>query len=146
MNRQPVRLWIDCEFNDFQGELISIALVAEDGREFYASLGCEDPSPWVARHVMPIIGIKPESMVSLQARLQRFLRNWREVCVIADWPEDLKHLCAALITGPGCAIETPRMTFVLDRELSGESALPHNALEDARANRLATMKKEHCHG
>lgn len=121
-----------------------MALVAEDGREFYASLGCDEPSPWVAEHVMPIIGIAPETMVSMQVRLQQFLLNWREVTVIADWPEDLKHLCAALITGPGLAINTPRMTFVLDRELSGDSALPHNALEDARANRLATLSKELC--
>lgn len=141
-SERSVRMWIDCEFNGFGGELISLAMVAETGEEFYASLGCVRPCEWVAENVMPIIGIEPEPRESMQARLQAFLLRWRSVEVIADWPEDIRHLCEVLITGPGLALQTPRMRFVLDRELDSSSALPHNALQDARANREATWLKE----
>ena len=30
-----MKLWIDTEFNEYRGALISMALVAEDGREWY---------------------------------------------------------------------------------------------------------------
>lgn len=135
-------MWIDCEFNSFEGELISLALVAEDGSEFYSSLGCDEPHPWVAEHVMPIIGIEPEPKGQMQARLQMWLCRHRDVHIIADWPDDIRHLCETLIVGPGLAINTPRMTFELDRSLDGESAIPHNALEDARGNMRATLERE----
>lgn len=44
-----MRFFIDCEFNEFRGELISMALVAEDGREFYEVLPCPNPGAWVAQ-------------------------------------------------------------------------------------------------
>lgn len=33
-----MNIFIDCEFNGFGGQLMSMALVAEDGREFYEVL------------------------------------------------------------------------------------------------------------
>jgi len=38
-----MRIYIDTEFNEFQGALISMALVAADGEEFYEVLACENP-------------------------------------------------------------------------------------------------------
>lgn len=29
-----MRLFLDCEFNEFKGALISMALISEDGREY----------------------------------------------------------------------------------------------------------------
>jgi hypothetical protein len=48
-----VKLWIDTEFNEYRGALISLALVAEDGREWYGVRYCDDPGWWVGEHVMP---------------------------------------------------------------------------------------------
>ena len=53
------KLFVDCEFNEFQGELISMAIVSEDGREWCEALPCANPGPWVSQHVMPIIGKQP---------------------------------------------------------------------------------------
>lgn len=126
-----MRVWIDCEFNEFRGELISMALVAEDGSEWYASLGCECPGDWVAKHVMPIIGIEPIPKELFQARLQAWLLQFTAVHVIADWPEDIAHFCNALITGPGHRLNTPPLTLEVVR-IDADSDLPHNALADAR--------------
>ena len=54
-----MRLWIDTEYNGFRGALISMALVDEEGREWYEVLKCRSPSPWVAKHVMPKLHKQP---------------------------------------------------------------------------------------
>jgi hypothetical protein len=137
-----MRIWIDTEFNEFKGELISMALVAEDGREFYESVGCEKPGAWVAQNVMPIIGKAPVAMLLLQRRLFEFLRHYDSVHIVADWPEDIAHFCNALITGPGFRIDTPALTLEIRRDLDAVSALPHNALADARAMREVHLALE----
>jgi hypothetical protein len=136
-----MRLWIDTEFK-FKGALISIALVAEDGREFYAVLGCENPGPWVAEHVMPILGQEAEPLPVAQSRLQAFLRPYEAIHLVADWPEDIAHFCNFLITGPGFRIDTPPLTLEIRRDLDAVSDIPHNALADARAIRLAHLTPE----
>lgn len=127
-----MRIWVDTEFNEFKGELISMALVAEDGREFYEVLECDAPGTWVAQNVIPILGKDAVSLIQFQDDLQQFLLQFEAVHLIADWPEDIKHFCDALITGPGFRLDTPPLTMEIRRDLDAVSALPHNALEDAR--------------
>jgi hypothetical protein len=128
-----VRVWIDTEFNEFQGELISMALVAEDGSEFYEVLDCKSPGSWVKVNVLPILGKAPILMSQLQMRLSLFLSVFDSVHLIADWPEDIAHFCQSLIVGPGARINTPHLTMEIRRDLDAASELPHNALADARA-------------
>ncbi len=137
-----MKIWIDTEFNEFRGALISMALIDEDGREFYRSVGCANPGAWVAQHVMPIIGIDAVSVPTLQRDLQDWLSVYDAVHIVADWPEDIEHFCRALISGPGVRINTPRLTMEVDRSLSAPSALPHNALADVRGIRLQALGRE----
>lgn len=138
-----MRFWIDTEFNDFKGHLISMAIVAEDGAEFYESLGCESPSLWVAANVIPVIGIEPVSGNLFRHMLTGFLRRYESVHLIADWPEDIAHFCNALISGPGYRIATPPLTLEIRRDLDGAvSKIPHNALEDALSIRAEHLRLE----
>lgn len=137
-----MRLWIDTEFNEFRGALISLALVDEVGREFYEVLECKKPGPWVAANVMPILGQAPIPMPLFQRRLQAWLSLYPFIHVIADWPEDIEHFCCALIAGPGQRINTPPLFMEVRRDLDATSQLPHNALADAKANRLAHLAME----
>ena len=126
---------MDCEFNGFKGELISMALVAEDGREWYEVLPCAAPCEWVSKNVMPVLGKAPlENIAALTRSLYWFLRQFSELHVVADWPEDIQHFCAALITGAGERIDTPPLTLEILR-IDSESQVPHNALWDARGIR-----------
>jgi len=134
-----MRLWLDCEYNDFMGELISLALVDEVGREFYMSLGCENPSPWVARNVMPVLNKNPVHAHVLGSFMARFLSVYPSIHIIADWPEDIAHFCRALIYDPGERFNTPPMTMEVKRDIESISLIPHNALADARAIRLADL-------
>jgi hypothetical protein len=132
-------IYIDCEFNDFKGDLISMALCAENGAEFYECVPCETPSAWVTENVIPVLGKAPIEYTSLQSRLAQFLAQFDSIHIVADWPEDLGHFCDALIVGPGKRIDTPPLTMEVLR-IDSESDIPHNALSDARAFRDEAMR------
>jgi hypothetical protein len=136
------RLFIDCEWNDYLGDLISMALVGEDGREWYEVLECRDPSSWVAENVMPKLGKQPTTMEHMRKSLCEFLSVYKAVTIIADWPEDIERFCRFLVIGPGLRLDTPDLRFHVWRGLEGESAKPHNALEDARANARTALGGE----
>jgi len=132
-----MRIFIDCEFNGFRGELISLALVDEVGRHFYEVVHCPNPEPWVREHVIPVLDKRGASLRNLQVHMESWLSVYDSVHLIADWPEDISHFCQSLITGPGDRMNTPPLTMEVRRDLSSErSAVPHNALEDAIAIRL----------
>ena len=64
----------------------------------------------------------------------RFLNEFTSLHLIADWPEDIAHFCAAIITGPGEMMNIPSFTCEVRRDLSTKnSKILHNALSDARA-------------
>jgi hypothetical protein len=135
-----VLIFLDTEFNGFHGSRISMALVPEAGRSFYEALHCDDPCPWVAQNVMPIIGKPPISRHLFQKRLSAFLCRFQELHIVADWPEDLVHFCQALLVSPGERLLTPAMQFELIFDISKfPSKVPHNALEDAKAFRLSIL-------
>jgi hypothetical protein len=131
-----MNLWIDTEFNEYHGALISMALVAEDGREWYGVRYCDDPGFWVREHVMPHLCKEPQRDLMLRESLERFLRGFDSVHIVSDWPGDIAHFCNFLEYAPGDRIGPDSMTFEVRRDLpdtAKTSAVPHNALEDARA-------------
>jgi hypothetical protein len=112
-----------------------MALVAQDGREWYEVVPFDNPGAWVKQHVIPILGKEPlPGKAELTASLAMFLRQFDRINVVADWPEDIAHFCESLITGPGTRIDTPPLTMEVVR-VDAPSDLPHNALADARGIR-----------
>ena len=67
-------LYIDCEFNEFGGQLISMALVTGTGFEFYEVLDCPNPGPWVKDNVIPILGKEPISKEEFQDKDRKSTR------------------------------------------------------------------------
>ena len=140
-----MRYFLDTEFNGFGGALLSIALVPEDGEEFYATLGLEgDALPWVERNVVPFLDHVPQALQSprLSRRdaaieLSHYLSVDPAPVIVADWPEDISQFCNLLMTGPGEMVPVPALAFELiplgGFSTAANSAVPHNALHDARA-------------
>lgn len=149
-----MRLWIDTEFNGFEGELISIALVAESGDTFYIvrkAVEDMDIVPWVQENVIPHLLKNPlgfDLQMSDDTTAKHILEGYLKRCgddieIISDWPEDIAHLCQFMITGPGYMIDTVnKIKFTIDRTLDVESEVPHNALYDAIANMDETLNRE----
>ena len=138
-----MKLFLDCEFTNFQGHLISMALVAENGDEFYEVVNFSyiDCHPWVLQNVTPILNKEPIPYEDFQRKLSTFLRKFDSIEVIADWPEDFYHFTMALLTGPGMMIDVPNMSMHLERRLNYLSTNPHNALNDAQAIKAGYLKK-----
>ena len=137
-------LYLDTEFNGFEGSLISLALVSPEGHEFYEVLDYSSMivDPWVQKHVIPVLNKPSINCKQFQQNLKNFLNQFQQINIVCDWPEDIVHFTKFLINGPGTRILHPPMTFELDYNLpdtSIYSKIPHNALEDARA--LTTVLK-----
>jgi hypothetical protein len=143
-----MRYFLDCEYNGFGGPLLSLALVPEDGsEELYLTFDCPDPiEPWVERHVLPFIHHVPDSVkLPVISREQAahaiamYLGDNPEPEILADWPTDIELICGLLTFAPGRMVALPEMRFrllTLGRFSPAEnSAVPHNALHDARALR-----------
>ena len=141
-----MRLFLDTEFNGFQGKLISMALVPEDKTkpEFYRELQMTDQlEPWVRDNVVPHLILPPVSYGEFQNALAYYLLSAGDCTIVADWPDDIRYFCEALITGPGQMIKLMhKINFELDLGIQYESLVPHNALHDARAIRDFYMKRE----
>jgi len=144
-----MRYFLDCEFNGYRGELISMALAADDGAELYlARPRLRKLDPWVEKNVEPIVTLDdacPEVCEVFSSRIQAFLTGDPFPVIIADWPDDIRYFCECLITGPGQMVKSgPVIQFEVRRvdaypsQLAG--AVQHNALWDARALRALFIK------
>jgi hypothetical protein len=134
-----MKLFLDTEFNGFGGKLMSLALVPENDsvRSFYKELEiCDQLEPWVKENVVPHLMLVPCSHHEFQQALAQYLWEVGDCTIIADWPDDIRYFCESLITGPGQMIAfMHNIKFELDLGIDYESAVPHNALHDARAIR-----------
>lgn len=139
-----MKIFIDTEFNSYKGELISLALVAEDGREWYGVRFWRDPHEWVAKNVITNLKQDPQPDEELLVSLNEYLGKFNELHIIADWPTDIAHFCNFIEFQGGERIGPNRMIFEVRNDFPGTSEtslLPHNALADARA--LAASYKAH---
>lgn len=148
-------IYLDVEFTDFHGELMSLALVPEQDNipAFYLVLKEDEykkPSAWVMKNVVPHLALPaklPHKAVTAIGVTREFaavavasyLSQFDHVEIVADWPEDFTHFTALLLTGPGRMVPMPDFDMHY-RGLKGfntadASKLPHNALYDAVALR-----------
>ena len=135
-----MRYYIDTEFNGTEGQLLSIALVRQDGAHFYEVLHAHELIvPWVAQHVVPHFGREPVTRLQAVKKMQKFLRKDTsgDHVFIADWPEDIAHFNRMLLRDHGKRNDPFRYACLLVNLAGFDTALasrvPHNALEDARA-------------
>jgi hypothetical protein len=144
------RYFLDCEFNGMGGNLISLALVSENGNnELYLALPCQRPIRWIAENVIPIVkcvGAKPIACVSSDIAniIEDFFMGDPCPVIVADWPDDISYFCKCLMIGPGQMIDFDSLKFEVIRVDSYPTDLPgaiqHNALWDARALRHKLME------
>lgn len=144
-----MRYFIDTEFDGYRGPLISMALVREDGRSLYFIMeGAEEAATdrWVIENVLPILRDCPEPPHLLNSdaaafMIGLFLMDDLAIEVVADWPDDIKHLCDLLHYAPGNMVPGPQQAvkFTIARVDAYPTQLPsavqHNAWWDATALR-----------
>ncbi|MBH3416810.1 3'-5' exoribonuclease [Pseudomonas sp. P66] len=139
-----MRVFLDCEFTKLSAaaKLISLALVAEDGREFYVELldawKEEDCSDFVKEIVLPQLWGGSYALPIVEARMSllRFLTSFKkEVEIVTDAPQyDWELFCDLVYEGgrwPRIVRNFPTDATTLSPTSEGEE-LPHHALLDAR--------------
>ena len=153
-----MKLFLDTEFTDFTNtELISIGIVDENGREFYAestSFRREVCSPFVVETVLPLLGQYPSAIVGTKRHIEHRLSQWLEE--YRAW-EDGAVICVDYATDLDLFIDLMSKSSVMEfiradniwKNLDlpkieswwQETGLPrHHALYDARANRYGYCK------
>ncbi len=142
-----MRFFIDTEFIEDGRtiDLISIGVVAEDGREFYAESGEVDltrANPWVRDNVLPHLDGKGLRRWRIAKSLVEFVGDkpefwgyyadydWVVVCqlfgTMMDLPEGWPMFC----------MDLKQLAMSLgDPRLPEQTTTEHNALQDARWNR-----------
>jgi hypothetical protein len=153
-----LRFFYDCEFIEDGRtiDLVSIGVVDETGREFYAVSTEFDPAraiPWVHRNVLdklpPPADPAWRSLVQIRTDLLAFLVESREPIELWAWMAAYDHVALCQLWGDMRALPRPipRFTHELRQlwEAAGSPELPpappdqHDALADARHN-LARWK------
>lgn len=158
-----MRIFLDTEFTGFQNaRLISIGLVAEDGREFYAELsdgwGREHCTQFVIDAVLPLLDHQPLTTMARAEAAQRLLVwmsgigdtvrliydaeiDWRLVAALL-WhiPVERPAIDGQILNWPGLAMAR-RHEDILKAQFADE-ARRHHALVDSRALRLSVLQTE----
>jgi hypothetical protein len=148
-----VRFFYDCEFIEDGRtiDLVSIGVVAEDGREFYAVSTEFDPTraiDWVRRNVLaklpPPSDTAWRSVQQIRDDLLAFLLEPGEPIELWAWMAAYDHVALCQLWGDMRALPRPipRFTHELRQrwEDAGSPELPaappdqHDALADARHN------------
>lgn len=148
-----MRFFYDCEFIEDGAtiELVSIGVVDENGREFYAVSTAFDPSraiDWVRRNVLdklpPPADPAWRAPERLRSDLLEFLTSSGEQIELWAWMSAYDHVVLAQLWGDmrGLPRAIPRFTHELRQrwEDCGSPPLPpapgdqHDALADARHN------------
>lgn len=138
-----MRVFLDCEFTKLSAaaKLISLALVAEDGREFYVELldtwqeeDCSDfvkeivlPQLWGGSYALPIV----EARISLLRFLTSFKRRSRSSLMPLSTIGSFCDLVYEEGRWPRIVRNFPTDATTLSPTSEGEE-LPHHALLDAR--------------
>lgn len=136
-----MRLYLDTEFNGHGGELISLALAAEDGKHWYGVWPQFDIlyTPWVYDNVaMRLRDMKPttdglETNEGIRASLHEYLHSRRGAIIYADWPADFEYLMRIMAGSTYEKSWIVPCTMVLLNESEPQPEIPHNALSDAIA-------------
>ncbi|MFM9378156.1 polyadenylate-specific 3'-exoribonuclease AS [Gordonia sp. VNK21] len=148
-----MRYFYDCEFIEDGRtiELVSIGVVGEDGREFYAVSTEFDPGragPWVRSHVLDKLPSPADKAWRSRARIRddlyEFLLAGDGTVELWAWVGAYDHVVLCQLWGDMTALprELPRFTRELRQrwEEAGSPELPatpkdaHSALADARHN------------
>jgi hypothetical protein len=142
------RYFIDCEFDGHGGPLLSLAMVAENGRGIHIGTTERASDPWVIANVVPLLFKHDASegcVVNLNdvgGVIRAFVGPVDRFIVAADSPVDIGRFCEALSTGPDggwASCDYASIAFEVHNvdcyPTTLEDAVQHNAWWDAMALR-----------
>lgn len=151
LHPRECRIYIDTEFTDIVSpELISLGMVAEDGREFYGEvtdIPIERCSVFVRSHVLSQLRTEPACIMpvvdlgdAVRKWMGGFEGQWRRPVICYDLPIDaqlLWQLIGGRRSGWKEKLIAQRINHLRREQYFDEHGGRHHALHDARANRIS---------
>lgn len=146
------RYWFDTEFieDGHTIDLISIGIVCEDGREFYAESGEVDwsrASEWVLENVQPHLDAELSTRAQIAGGIQKFVNAGKSKPQFWAYYADYDWVALCQLYGRMLDLPKSWPKFCMDVKqlavMCGDPLLPeqisteHHALADARWTRLA---------
>lgn len=156
--RQPIELFVDCEFDDITKTLLSVGIVTKTGSVYYAfdsKAASAVESEWVKENVVPLLlDVPPSAMISdLNAQgsnwgawLEYVMKSvsnshdavYTDFIFHMDFPTDVEYISRILHLGEGKRIGQMRnVVFHIDYvdayPTQLKQAVQHNAAWDALA-------------
>lgn len=141
-----MKYYVDCEFDGHGGPLLSIALVADEGRSIYIKTNNEARDEWVLENVVPLLNAHECQQVATVHQdevggvIRAFIGDDRAPVIVADSPVDIGRFCEVISTnnrGGWQPTGYPRMSFEVHNvdcyPTSQRGAVRHNAWWDAVA-------------
>lgn len=149
-----MKFFIDCEFNAFRGELISMAIVCDKGELYLGNSNFIDQvpaytHPWVRENVLPVLEVTGVGFDwyclpnEFKKPISRFFYDKikeEEIVIVADWWTDIEHFCNVMVGDGGSTVtlnKSRQYTLIVDRNIDSYAdplpgSVEHNALWDAR--------------
>ena len=131
-----MNIFLDVELTDWHGDIISIGMISDDGKEFYKELEFSNPSKWVVDNVLPKLSGKPLSLSAFQSELTAYFKQFDSCNIVVDWPEDIRAITSLFTNDYRYSVLLPVMTFEIFNTEMPENKGSHNALYDAKELRL----------
>jgi hypothetical protein len=139
-----MNLYLDTEFDGHGGELISLALAADDGKHWYGVAPLNDGevhNGWVRNNVLPHLYKEPctveadDGWRAFRTSLKEYLLARPGCTIWADWPGDFGHLVDVMCGNDYAdSFMIPcTMQLIVTPEGEPKPEIPHNALSDAIA-------------
>ncbi len=146
------KFFYDCEFMEEPGflQLISIAVVADDGREFYAcnkDANLDMANDWVTDNVLPLLPKKGADYWMTEEAIKEGLLNFmapskENPLELWGYYSDYDHVLLCWLFGrmvdlpagmPKYTLDLKQVTYHMGNiELPENTGVEHDALEDAR--------------
>lgn len=143
-------VFIDTEFNAFQGELISMGLVCKEHKLYLINANFnKNIHPWVTENVIPHLYVEfckkhfEAPLIEWKKYISRFMYDWAkvgdDVTIISDWYTDIEHFCNVIVGDNGSTVainKARKVKFIVDRNLDQSreplpGSIEHHALSDA---------------
>ena len=152
-----MRYYVDCEFDGHNGQLLSIAMVREDGASIHIRTFAFATDPWVSANVMPHMNNHKADVCfsglqinSVGGELRKMIGDDPDPVIVTDSPVDVARFCQALSNnkdGGWASVDYSLLRFEVHDVACYPTNLPgavqHNAWWDAMALRHFLEDKSH---
>lgn len=140
-----IKIFLDTEFSCFKKpEIISVGLVADNGKEFYGETAdfLQSASPWVIENVVPHLNVDKlgKSADDLGNAVTKWLSEFEEpITIVCDYDADIDMLLSLNLSLPKIFKKFENLNYLITRFAKSNQAI--NQFKDIKQTYSTVYKK-----